>query len=587
MTETGLRVSPNLRFPLDVITQSIALLAIRRAGKSNAAAVMAEKMYRAGLPWVAIDPKGDWWGLRSSGDGTGPGLPIPIFGGLHGDLALPPEAGAMVAELIAEQNLTCILDVSEFDSKAQQMRFLADFATRLFRLHGKDPQPRHVFLEEADEFIPQVVRAEQARCVGAWSKVVKQGGQRGLGVSIISQRSAVVNKDCLTQCDSLICLRTTSALDRKAIADWVSYHAVARELVDSLPGLDDGEAWVVSPHWLAKAGQPAVQRVRFLRRETFDSGATPTLIRKRPAPTIADIDLAAIFERMATVTEKAARDDPAALRRRIAELERRPRPAAQQQDAEAAALRAQVRDLTAQLAAAHAREPERVEVPVVDPADEAAIEQHITALRDVAGSLELALSRAARPAPAPRAPAAAPARPAAAPARPPAVSQGPGDITLGRAHRVILTVLAQFPAGRTKRQLGMLAGYSTRGGGFNNALGALRTAGLIERGEPIIVTGAGLAALGGWEPVPEGPALIEHWMGQLGRAERLILGAVLEAWPDSLTRDEIAASTGYAVKGGGFLNALGRLRTLQLIDGSTDIRADETLAQQAREDARG
>src|SRR5580704_11360785 len=127
-----LHVGPGLDLPADAITQSIALLAVRRAGKSNAAAVIAEEMHHAGLPWVAIDPKGDWWGLRSSGDGTGPGLPIPIFGGLHGDLALPPEAGAMVAELIAEQNLTCILDVSEFESKVQQMRFLADFATRLF-----------------------------------------------------------------------------------------------------------------------------------------------------------------------------------------------------------------------------------------------------------------------------------------------------------------------------------------------------------------------------------------------------------------------------------------------------------------------
>ena len=54
----GLRVGDDLTLPLDAITQSIALLAIKRAGKSNAAAVMAEEMYHAGLPWVGIDPKG-------------------------------------------------------------------------------------------------------------------------------------------------------------------------------------------------------------------------------------------------------------------------------------------------------------------------------------------------------------------------------------------------------------------------------------------------------------------------------------------------------------------------------------------------
>ena len=108
-----LHVGPELDLPADAITQSIALLAVRRAGKSNAAAVIAEEMYHAALPWVAIDPKGDWWGLRSSGEGNSPGLPIPIFGGLHGDMPLLPEAGKLIADLIVEQNLTCVLDVSE------------------------------------------------------------------------------------------------------------------------------------------------------------------------------------------------------------------------------------------------------------------------------------------------------------------------------------------------------------------------------------------------------------------------------------------------------------------------------------------
>lgn len=35
--------------------------------------------------------------------------------------------------------------------------------------------------------------------------------------------------------------------------------------------------------------------------------------------------------------------------------------------------------------------------------------------------------------------------------------------------------------------------------------------------------------------------------------------------------------------GGGFNNALSRLRTLQLIDGRGELRADETLAQEAKE----
>ena len=589
----GLRVGDDLTLPLDAITQSIALLAIKRAGKSNAAAVMAEEMYHAGLPWVGIDPKGDWWGLRSSGEGNSPGLPIPIFGGLHGDMPLLPEAGKLIADLIVEQNLTCVLDVSEFASKAAQMRFLTDFAERLFRLHGKHPQPRHIFLEEADEFIPQRVMANQARCVGAWTKLVKQGGSRGLGITIVSQRSAVVNKDALTQTETMIALRTTSPQDRKAILDWVSYHDVAREVVDSLPGLDDGEAWVCSPHWLGRHDQPAIQRIRFRRRATFDSGSTPTLAqRKRPA-TIADIDLGALTERMAAVVEKAAQDDPAALRRKIAQLERRPATPS----ADTGRLAAENESLRAELAQAlidlqQARAAERVEVPVLTPGDLAAVEQIVTALRDTAGSLEIALSRAVqRPAPPVRAPVpAAPPAPRPAPvqrqpAPDPAVAPAGDAAALTKAQRKVLGVLVQFPDGRTKKQLGMLSGYSTNSGGFNGTLATLRTTGLIDRGDPILITDAGQDALGGdWEPLPSGAALIAYWMAQLSKAEGSILQVLLDSWPAPMSKEGVSAVTGYSTNSGGFNGALSRLRTLQLITGSGgSMLPDETLAEQARE----
>jgi hypothetical protein len=577
-----LHVGPDLDLPADAITQSIALLAVRRAGKSNAAAVIAEEMHRIGLPWVAIDPKGDWWGLRSSKDGTGPGLPVPIFGGLHGDMPLVPEAGKLIAELIAEENLTCVLDVSEFASKTAQMRFLADLAERLFRLHGKQPQPRHVFLEEADDFIPQRVMRDQARCVGAWTKLVKQGGSRGLGITLISQRSAVVNKDALTQTETMIALRTTSPQDRKAILEWVSYHDVAREVVDSLPGLDDGEAWVCSPHWLGRHGQPPIQKVRFRQRATYDSGATPVIARKRRPATLADIDLGDILGRMEAVTEKAANEDPAALRRRVADLERKLK-AAQSAPPADTTLAAENRDLRARLDAALGRVPERVEVPVVAPGDVAAFEQAITGLRDMAGSLEIALSRAVQASKAvpPRAPVTPrPAAPAPVP-QPSAPAEAPGELT--KAQRAILGVLAQFPDGRSKKQLAMLTRYSSTSGGFNGSLAGLRSAAFIGRGDPIVITDAGRETLGGdWEPLPTGRDLIDYWMSYLSKAEGTVLRLLLDSHPAPMAKADIAEAAGYSPTSGGFNGALARLRSLQLITGGADaMYPDETLAEHA------
>lgn len=73
-----IRIADNLSFPDAAVTQTFGILAVRGAGKSNCAAVMAEQMWSAGLPFVVVDPVGAWWGLRSAADGKAPGLPIPI-----------------------------------------------------------------------------------------------------------------------------------------------------------------------------------------------------------------------------------------------------------------------------------------------------------------------------------------------------------------------------------------------------------------------------------------------------------------------------------------------------------------------------
>lgn len=128
----------------------------------------------------------------------------------------------------------------------------------------------------------------------------------------------------------------------------------------------------------------------------------------------------------------------------------------------------------------------------------------------------------------------------------------------------------------------MLTGYAHSGGGFRNALGALRPAGYIDGRDPIVITNEGVNAVGSYEPLPTGSALREHWLGQLKKAEREILTVVLDAYPDPLSPVEIAGRTDtqYEPTGGGFRNALGRLRTLQLIEGSAEITANPTLAQE-------
>jgi uncharacterized protein len=560
--KTDLRISADLKLPVDAVTETFAFLAKRGAGKTYAAKVLAEEMLTAGAQVVILDPLDVWWGLRSSADGKGPGLPIAIFGGEHGDIPLEPTAGAFIADLLVSERLSAIVVTSEF-SKNDQRRFATDFGERLFQ---KNREPVHLFLEEADRWAPQRPMRGEERMLGAYEEIVRRGRSKGIGASLITQRSAVLHKDVLTQTEVLVAMRTPSKHDRRAIQDWFDAHEADQvaEVMQSVPSLPTGTAWISSPYWLG-----TLQKVRFRQAKTFDSSSTPKVGQsQRQARTFADIDLAAIKEQMGETIERAKAEDPKELRRQIAQLERQLR---QQRPAEPKTV------------------VERVEVPVIrDEQIEAMIavcgqmSSFATEIEAAATGLATAISqRSSTPPGVTNVPKSV---------QRPLTKEGPkshvqprqhvsgSGVQLPRAERRILQALAQYPEGRTKRQTAVLTGYAINGGGFNNALSALRSKELIEGRDSLRITDVGLEALGSdWEPLPTGRALLEHWMSQLPKAERTVLLVLSDVYPDSLPKETVAEIAGYEPTGGGFNNALSRLRTLELIKGRGELRASEDL----------
>jgi hypothetical protein len=79
---------------------------------SNTAAVFVEQLYALGQQVLILDPKGDWWDIRSSANGQGPGLPIVIIGGEHGDLPLEVQAREELARFVVEERVSVLLDLS-------------------------------------------------------------------------------------------------------------------------------------------------------------------------------------------------------------------------------------------------------------------------------------------------------------------------------------------------------------------------------------------------------------------------------------------------------------------------------------------
>ena len=563
-----LKISSSLSLPSDAVTRTFGILAVRGAGKSNTGAVMAEEMFRARLPFVVIDPVGSWWGLRSSGDGKGPGLAVPIFGSKHGDLPLERASGEQVANVIAEKRLSCVLDLSGFDSEADKKAFLLAFARRLY---SRNEDPLHLFLEEADDYIPQRPMRDEAQLLRAWENIVRRGRSRGLGMTLITQRSAALNKMVLTQVETLIVLRTTGPQDQKAIEAWLEYHQQKREIMASLSGLDDGEAWIWSPQWLK-----LMKRIQVRRRWTFDSGATPANIRSkegRSPTTLADVDLAILQAEFKSSIEKAKADDPRELRRKIAQLE--------------SELETARRESPAKL--------EKVEVPILGLKSVSALDGLMKAAERLLGEREAIVGQLSKAVQDLHTAAdrwmskpgniITPKRQAPAASRMPSIrpksvhvsnATSNGDVGSGGLRR-ILTALAQKPNGLSTRQIGVWARLSSKSGSFNTYLSTARSRGWIS-GERnlILITDAGRQALGSYEPLPCGEALLEYWMHELGTGGAArILSLLAAAYPAELHKSQVAEGAGLSGNSGSFNTYLSKLRTLELIHGRSQLRASD------------
>jgi hypothetical protein len=562
----ALRLGPGFSVPLDAVTQTFALLAKRGSGKTYTAAVMVEEMVAAGLPVAVLDPVGVLWGLRASADGKGPGLPVIILGGDHGDVPLEVTAGTVIADFVIDARRPVVLDLSLF-RKGEQARFVTDFAERLYH---KNREPLHLVIDEADLFAPQNAAGRgglEPRMLGAIEDIVRRGRARGLGVTLITQRPAVLHKDVLTQVEVLIALRLIAPQDRAAIDAWVKVHGTPEqrdELMASLPSLPIGTAWFWSPGWL-----DVFQKVAIRKRTTFDSSATPKMGVKPHAPKhLAKVEIAELRERIASTIEKAKQEDPRELRRQLEALKRDWAMFVKECEAKEAKAKAAPKVFTPSKVPVFTANDRKLLLRTAEYAQHAA--RQGADLTAAMGTLLARVNRelfrippldSARPTNAEKASAHFAAKDAAegvkrvvdgkhivkvpiADPRPSFTSTS--DTALGKGEVITLRAIAQHSDGVSREQLSILTGYkrATR----NTYLQRLGAAHLIEKqGDSIRATEGGIAALGGdFEPLPTGDALRAHWFAKLPDGESKILRILCEEYPNPVDREKLSELTEFS-----------------------------------------
>lgn len=570
-------ISDSLSIPPDAVTETFAILGRRGSGKTHTASVMCEQMLTEKLQVAVIDPLDVWWGLRSSSDGKRAGFAVVVFGGEHADLPLEAEHGALFAELVVQHGINAVFSVRHL-SKEGARRFVADFGEKLYRLKGSTGQrtPLHLYVDEADAFVPQKLFPGTERCFGAIDTIVRRGRSSGLGTTLISQRAAVINKDVLTQTEIMISHQTTSPQDRKALEAWVDANGTAeskREFMTSLATLKKGEAWFWSPAWLE-----IFKRMKVNPRETFDSSSTPKvgqLARTPSKQATINVDGLRKLIEAATAPAKApvgsssiAVGQLTKAHDRIAELELQ--------------LKEQPRRILADLAT--------IDVRLNGILDEVRKLSRFTS--DVRLSMPGAVEHAVKTKDSDR---TLPATPATAMDLGPPRSSGPptarpalkplGEFVNVAATRELpkdgrlrlVTVLAQAGGALSRAELAIRSLYNPSGGGFRKALSMLRLHGAVTEDGDVIKLATKIGAA---EPPILGAELRALWLDHVPVPAQRILTALADTGITGVSRRELAARCNppYEVSGGGFRKALSVLRKAgAVIENGDNVRLHRDL----------
>jgi hypothetical protein len=137
-------------------------------------------------------------------------------------------------------------------------------------------QPLLILLEEAHKFIPEKEDNPASRIL---QKIAKEGRKYGVGLMVVTQRPTEVDSTILSQCGTMIALRTSNSSDRAKVA--AAFPDDLGGLADLLPSLRTGEGL-----FLGEA-LPIPSRIRIRKARNKPVGDDPKLIeswKKHPRP---------------------------------------------------------------------------------------------------------------------------------------------------------------------------------------------------------------------------------------------------------------------------------------------------------------
>jgi hypothetical protein len=583
-----------------LVSSRLLVQANSGGGKSRALRQLLEETHGR-IQHIVFDPEGEFSTLREHFD--------YVVAGKEGDVHASPKTAKLLCRRLMEVQASAILDLYDL-SLHERREFVKLFLTELMALPRALWRPCLVVIDEAHVFAPQVGESQALEAV---ITLCTQGRKRGFSALLATQRISKLHKDAAAELLNKLVGRTGLDVDVKRAGDELGMTKEARL---DLRSLEPGEFFVYGP-----AISNEIQRVRTgpVKSRHPEPGSLGAIapppsekVKQLLAAELADLPQQAEAEaRTIADLEKQLRETKSLLKKAQsgvglvdhatmvsqinaavgaarkecnAEWERETsawvrnqlagmRSVRRRFDEAAMKLRSIVDTLENDVAKFDQRILEAEQWSARSGDTKAVSGTHVsrtTNSRDShadvkVGNREQDNGRQSFP---------SVGRAQKFPEHEGRTATHSSSSPLPKGERLVLIAIAQQSDGATREQITQITGYkrSTR----DAYIQRLQGSGCVEvNGGLVRATDAGIKALGSdYEPLPEGDALREYWLGRLPEGERRILE---QLGRDPVSRDDLSAATGYKTS---TRNAyIQRLMARRLVEdaGRSHVRASDIL----------
>lgn len=542
MAKDSIQLSKDYSVPANsYATQGNAILGIRDSGKTYTATKAAEELMDAGIPIIVFDPIGIWKNLKI-GTGKHKGYPVVVAGGEGSDIRLTVNNATDIVRAAMKEGVNLVIDLysPELINKSTWIKVVQE-TVDLLMYENKSYGIRHIFLEEAAEFIPQRLQPQHSRVYASIERLARMGRNAMLGMTIINQRAEEVNKAILEIMTLCLLHKQVGKNSLTSIKKWLDirgYEKKADVVMNNLPKLKQGECYVISddhPHL-----------IQVTAKNTFhpDPKADPGKVKLIGQLAM---DVSPFIEKMNRQLKKEPVDKKPVQGKKPIE------PETGSLKSEITELKQGIKERDSQITFWKNAFNELV----------SAVEKHHTGMLGIItkvqnGKAIVTVKKSISP----TSNGQSYSKPTIS------ASNGMGSVTSG-AMRMLKAAGMYHPKPISKFKMAALARLSHSSGTFSTHLSTLKREGLLNvQGQDFTITAEGLSRAGEIDPLPTDPKeLTELWCGVIGTGSGAarMLRALVDSYPEDISKEDLGAEVGMSHASGSFSTYISTLKRNGLV----------------------